>query len=248
MTFPLYVNIGIASLHPHVVFDVLAYVAGLSLLIYRRRTSGDVVDGRTRRILSAAALIGGVVGSHVLFAFEDPATLPVMAADPVQVLQGKTIIGGLLGGLIAVEFVKARRGITTSTGDLLVLPLAVGIAIGRIGCFLTGLDDGTSGTATALPWGVDFGDGISRHPTQLYEIAFLSVLLLVVLRVASHTHRTGDGFKLFLLGYLSFRVLVDFIKPATRVAGLSVLQWICLAAIAYYAPHVPRLLTEVRRG
>ena len=247
MTFPVYVNVGIASLHPHVVFDVLAYAAGFALLIRGIRARGDVVDAHTRRLVSAAALIGGVIGSHVLFAFEDMATLHVVAADPVRVLQGKTIVGGLVGGLLAVEFVKARRGVTVATGDLLVLPLVLGIAIGRIGCFLTGLDDGTSGTATGLPWGVDFGDGVPRHPTQLYEIVFLA-LLLVAIRFASQPRPAGDAFKLFLLGYLSFRVLVDFIKPATRIAGMSVLQWTCLAVIVYYAPHVPRLLTEVRRG
>ena len=247
MSFPVYVNIGIASLHPHVVFDVLAYATGFWLLLRGLRARGDVVDARTRRFVSVAALIGGIVGSHVLFAFEDIATLRVVAADPVRILQGKTIVGGLIGGLLAVEFVKARRGVTVATGDLLVLPLAIGIAIGRIGCFLTGLDDGTSGIATGLRWGVDFGDGIPRHPTQLYEIAFLIVLLIVVMRLASQAPN-GDAFKLFLLGYLSFRVLVDFIKPATRVAGMSILQWTCLAVIAYYLPHVPRLLTEMRRG
>ena len=248
MSFPVYGNIGIASLHPHVVFDVLAYATGFWLLLRGLRTHRDVVDVRTRRFVSAAALIGGVVGSHLLFAFEDIATLRFIAADPVRVLQGKTIVGGLIGGLLAVEFVKARRGVTVATGDLLVLPLAIGIAIGRIGCFLTGLDDGTSGIATGLPWGIDFGDGVSRHPTQLYEIAFLLLLLIAVMRFASLSPPAGDAFKLFLLGYLSFRVVVDFIKPASRVAGMSVLQWACLAVIAYYVPHVPRLLTEVRRA
>lgn len=248
MRFPVYVNIGIASLHPHVVFDLLAYATGFWLLLRSRRARGDVVDARTRRFLSAAALIGGVVGSHVLFAVEDIATLHAIAADPVRVLQGKTIIGGLIGGLLAVEAVKARKGVTVATGDLLVVPLAIGIAIGRIGCFLTGLDDGTSGVATGLPLGVDFGDGVPRHPTQLYEIAFLLLLLMALMRFSSLAPPAGDAFKLFLLGYLSFRVVVDFIKPASRVAGLSVLQWACLAVIAYYVPHVPRLLMETRRA
>jgi prolipoprotein diacylglyceryltransferase len=189
-----------------------------------------------------------VIGSHLLFVLEDLALLRSSAPDPMLFLAGKTIVGGLIGGLIAVEFVKARLGIVVATGDLLVLPLAAGISIGRIGCFLTGLSDGTSGIATSLPWGVDFGDGIPRHPTQLYEIAFIALLSLSVTRVAPRLRLIGDAFKIFLLGYLSFRVLVDFIKPATRIAGVSVLQWACLAVIAYYAPHVPRLIGEVRRG
>lgn len=248
MNFPVYLKLGSVSLHPHWVFDVLAYTAGIWLLMRRRRLVDDVVDTRTRWIVVSAALIGGVVGSHLLFVLEDLAALRSSASDPMLFLEGKTIVGGLIGGLIAVEFVKARLGIVVATGDLLVLPLAVGIAIGRIGCFLTGLSDGTSGIATNLPWGVDFGDSIPRHPTQLYEIAFLGLLSLLVARVGPRLRLAGDAFKIFLLGYLTFRVLVDFIKPATRIGGVSVLQWACLAVIAYYAPHVPRLITEIRRG
>jgi phosphatidylglycerol:prolipoprotein diacylglycerol transferase len=90
---------------------------------------------------------------------------------------GKTIVGALIGGLITVELMKRYIGLRTSTGDLYAIPLAVGIAIGRIGCFLTGLSDNTYGTASNLPWAIDFGDGIPRHPTQLYEIAFLLLLI-----------------------------------------------------------------------
>lgn len=248
MSFPVYLRLGSVSVHPHWLFDVLAYTAGIWLLTRRRRRVDDVVDTRTRWIVVAAALVGGVIGSHLLFVLEDLAPLRSSNYDPMLFLEGKTIVGGLVGGLITVEFVKARLGIEVATGDLLVLPLAAGIAIGRIGCFLTGLSDGTSGIATSLPWGVDFGDGIPRHPTQLYEIAFVVILSLFVARIAPRLRVTGDAFKIFLLGYLSFRVLVDFIKPATRIVGVSILQWACLAVIAYYWPHVPRLIAAVRRG
>ena len=62
-------------------------------------------------------------------------------------------------------------GITHSTGAYFAPSLAIGIAIGRIGCFLSGLEDYTYGTPTTLPWGYDFGDGVLRHPVQLYEAA-----------------------------------------------------------------------------
>jgi prolipoprotein diacylglyceryltransferase len=53
--------------------------------------------------------------------------------------------------------------------DLLAVPLCAGIALGRVGCFLAGPADRTHASATALPWGVDHGDGIARHPVALYE-------------------------------------------------------------------------------
>lgn len=78
-----------------------------------------------------------------------------------------------------------------STGDLYAIPLALGIAIGRVGCFLTGLPDNTYGTATALPWGINFGDGIPRHPTQLYEVLFLLLLIPFLYRVLNQISLLG---------------------------------------------------------
>jgi phosphatidylglycerol---prolipoprotein diacylglyceryl transferase len=248
MSFPAYLRVGSLVLHPHWIFESLAYTAGFYLYRCLRRRRGDVIDARARWWVIAAAILGGFAGSRILSAFEDPIFLADHWTQPRLLLGGKTIVGGLVGGLIAVEWVKRLRGIRIATGDLLALPLVLGIAIGRIGCFLSGVEDESYGIATRLPWAVNFGDGIARHPTQLYEVIFLiglGAMLLVGLRV---TITVGDRFKLFMVGYLAFRLLVDFIKPAVRIGGLSAIQWVCLAVVAYYAPHVPRLVTEVRRG
>jgi prolipoprotein diacylglyceryltransferase len=65
------------------------------------------------------------------------------------------------------------------------LPLAIGIAVGRLGCFFAGLDDFTYGTPTTLPWGHDFGDGIARHPVQLYESAAMAAFAITTLSPSS---------------------------------------------------------------
>jgi hypothetical protein len=78
-----------------------------------------------------------------------------------------------------------------------------GLAMGRIGCFLAGLHDDTYGLPTSRPWGVDFGDGIPRRPTQLYEIAVVLPLGYVLHRARFAT--PGLAFKLFLSGYLLWR-------------------------------------------
>lgn len=114
--------------------------------------------------------------------------------------------------MIGVEITKKIIGVNRATGDVFVYPLIMGTAVGRIGCFLTGLSDRTYGIATNLPWGIDFGDGIPRHPTQLYEIIFL-LSLIVVLQVRSRYHRQeGELFKFYMVSYLSFCLLIDFIK------------------------------------
>jgi prolipoprotein diacylglyceryltransferase len=95
---------------------------------------------------------------------------------------------------------------------------------------------------------MDFGDGVTRHPTQLYEIAFLAVLAVLLVVLITRFSVAGDRFKWFMIAYLTFRFAIDFIKPTVRIGGLSTIQWAALTVIAYYAPHVPRLLAEVRRG
>jgi phosphatidylglycerol:prolipoprotein diacylglycerol transferase len=159
-------------------------------------------------------------------------------------MSGKTIVGGLAGGLVAVEWVKRRLGIRVATGDLFAVPLALGLAVGRIGCFLTGLADDTCGNATRLPFGVDFGDGVRRHPTQLYEIVFVLVLAAVLWGLLERPHRGGEIFKTFMVSYATWRLLVDFLKPRMTVLELSYIQWTCLAIILYYATGFWRRLAS----
>lgn len=248
MSFPVDLRIGSVSVHAHPVFEALAYAVGLLCYLRERRRLGDVVASKSRLWVLVAAVLGGVVGSRLLYLVEDPSELARHWNDRAFLFGGKSIVGGLLGGLIAVEWAKARLGVGVATGDLLALPLALGIAIGRVGCFLTGLADRTYGLETRLPWAVDFGDGVPRHPTQLYEGAFLAALAVLLASRGPRLAIAGDRFKLFMFAYMAFRLLVDFIKPAVRMGGLSVIQWACVAALVYYARHVPRLASEVRHG
>ena len=210
----------------------------------------------------AAAVAGAAFGSKLLFWLEDPALTWQNLRNPAYLMGGKTIVGALVFGLITVELIKRYIGLRQSTGDLYAIPLALGIAIGRIGCFLTGLADNTYGTPTTLPWAVNFGDGIPRHPTQLYEIIFLLALVPVLYRIVilsrvPHFSRSlrevgkttpsvflpGDAFKFFMVSYLTFRLLCDFIKPYPRIfLGLGGIQWACLLTLLYYSRDIARWL------
>jgi prolipoprotein diacylglyceryltransferase len=153
---------------------------------------------------------------------------------------GKTIVGGLLGGWLGVEIVKKLSGIKRRTGDLFALPLCVGIAVGRIGCLVAGLADDTYGKPTTLPWAVDLGDGIGRHPVQVYEILFLILLGMIVSIRAKLPE--GARFRIFLGSYLAWRVVIDFLKPQPLIHGLNLIQWSCLGGI------VLLVLDEIRSG
>jgi phosphatidylglycerol---prolipoprotein diacylglyceryl transferase len=90
---------------------------------------------------------------------------------------------------------------------------------------------------------VNFGDGVPRHPTQLYEIGFVLLLAALIVEASRRPHRQGDLFKLFMVGYFAFRLCVDLLKPDVRVlAGLSSIQCACIFVLLYYAPDVLRWL------
>lgn len=248
MEFPVVLQLGPLAIPPHQPLEMLGAFLGFRLYLRQRRRAGDPLHAERRLIVLAAAIVGAALGSKLLAVASDPPSTFTALFDVQLLLAGKTIVGGLLGGLFAVELVKWWIGERTATGDLYAFPLIVGIAIGRVGCFLTGLADDTYGVATALPWGIDFGDGVARHPTQLYEIGFLALLAVALAWRARRPYPRGDLFKLFMVGYLGWRLAVDFIKPAhVTLLGITPIQLACLAGLAWYAPHLPRLFGIRRR-
>jgi phosphatidylglycerol:prolipoprotein diacylglycerol transferase len=149
---------------------------------------------------------------------------------------GRSIEGALAGAIIAIEILKARNGIRGSTGLRFVAPLAAAIAVGRIGCFLAGLDDMTYGTPTTLLWGVDFGDGILRHPVQLYESAMMVIFLAVFVALVARGNPavSRSGFYLFVGVYAAQRFVWEFLKPYGTVVGpFNLFHLISLALLAY---------------
>ncbi len=187
-----------------------------------------------RWLIIAAAAVGALLGSRIL-GLLDQAPQLALHWRVLQLPGGKTIVGGLLGGWLAVEIAKPFAHIRARTGDLFAVPLCLGIAIGRIGCFLAGLADDTYGNPTSLPWAVDFGDGIPRHPTQLYEIVFLLALAWFLHQYAQRPHPSGAVFRIFLAAYLAWRLAIDFLKPQPHIAGMNMIQWACLAGLVTLA-------------
>jgi phosphatidylglycerol---prolipoprotein diacylglyceryl transferase len=222
--------------HPawHPVFETLAYAAGYAVFRRLRGQQGDLLGEPQRWTVLAAAAVGALVGSRLLGLAEQWPTVEAAWRDGRLLALffspgGKTIVGGLLGGWLGVEIAKKVSGIKRRTGDLFALPLCVGIAVGRVGCLVAGLADDTYGKATGLPWAVDLGDGIGRHPVQVYEILFLMLLGLVVSTRAKLPE--GARFRIFVGSYLAWRLVIDFLKPQPLLDGLNLIQWSCLAGI-----------------
>jgi prolipoprotein diacylglyceryltransferase len=222
-------HLGPWPVYSYETFVLLALGAGFALLWWSGRDqtrSGDIST------VALAALVGGGLGAKLLdWALH--ADLVARVGWEAALLSGRTVIGGFLGGTVAVAVAKRRAGITGRRGNQLAAPIALGLLIGRIGCFLHGC---CYGTPTSLPWGVDFGDGLRRHPTQLYEAAFALVALLVLVAMRRRDSRPGSLFGGFMIGYFAFRFGGEFLRSGPRpLLGLSPYQVAALAGLLYFA-------------
>ncbi|WP_266168225.1 prolipoprotein diacylglyceryl transferase [Dyella subtropica] len=236
----------------HTVFEMLAYAIGFRTFLWtRKRLAPDAFthDDHVAWV-GVGAIVGAALGAKLAFWLDDPLAAFRDFPNLAHLIEGKSIVGALLGGLLGVELAKKIACVQQSTGDAFVLPLTVGMCIGRIGCFLAGLSDHTYGNPTALPWGVDFGDGIPRHPTQLYEIAFLLAQYALIHIRRDALAQSGDRFRAFMIGYLAFRLLVESIKPLPYpyLGHISGLQLLCAAGLLYYHRAIPRIARALLTG
>ena len=201
----------------------------MTLFVYnwRLKAAGQKIDS-AGPLYGVALLAGAAIGGF------GAGTLNLYLSGAPGI--GRSIVGALAGAIAAVEIFKRARGISGSTGLIFVPAFATSVVVGRWGCFLAGLSDETHGTPTALPWGHDFGDGIQRHPVQLYEsftmLAFLVVALVLIGRRNAVFMR--NGCYILVLVYAGQRFLWEFLKPYGAVAGpFNLFHLICAGLVIY---------------
>lgn len=198
------------------------------------------------------------------------------AADPTLVGAladgGKSILGGLAGAYLGAILTKKAIGYREHTGDMFAPAVALGMAVGRVGCYLTE----QVGTPTALPWGVavsaetaaripmcpECAPGVPMHPSFLYEIVFQVAIFGVLLMLRDRINVPGELFKIYLVSYALFRFLVEFVRANEVMwAGFSGSQlflmpttlvllgyfWRQISRGAYRSPGIPAA-GPVRQG
>lgn len=227
----------------HYLFEWGALAVGATVYRHVKRRQGvhSLTEGPTFAVV-LGCLLGAAIGNKAVYWIENPHLWAAAAGTPALWLQGQSIVGGLLGGWLGVEAGKwASDWQGPRTGDDFVPAILVGILVGRTGCFLAGLHDGTYGLPTSMPWGLDLGDGIPRHPAPLYEwwAAWLALLTWPRWRRAL-AHTPGLAFRVFMLGYMLWRVAVDSIKPVPYAypLGGSGIQWLCALAAVLIAAGI----------
>jgi phosphatidylglycerol---prolipoprotein diacylglyceryl transferase len=223
-------------------FVGLALAAGV--LVYWRETKRSRQNNENGFYLAVAGLLGGAVGAKLLEWIINYRFIAAHFSDPRIFLYGRTIVGGLIGGMVAVMAVKWKMGIRARLGNAFAPAIALGVAIGRIGCFLAGC---CYGKPTNMGWGVNFGDGVLRYPTQLFESVFmLGMFFWLRRRAKDPAVKPGQLFGELMLAYFSFRFLLEFIKDEPIMfLGLTIFQYISIVVIIYLMFVKEKLLAGI---
>src|SRR5256714_8881622 len=185
--------------------------------------------------MTLAALVGGLVGSRVYFIVQNYDDVKHDLLGNLFGGSGLVWYGGLLGGALAVGAWAWWRGMLgLGLLDLCATPLAVGYAIGRIGCQVSG--DGDYGKAWNGPWAMAYPHGTvpttqTVHPTPIYETLAMGLVAYLLWRLRDR-YRPGVLFAVYLVLAGLERFLVEFIRRNDHVLfGLTQAQLISVAMI-----------------
>jgi phosphatidylglycerol---prolipoprotein diacylglyceryl transferase len=234
-----FIHLGPLPIPTHDLFVVLGVVTAGVVLWARSR--GDRRDPALPALVAGGILTGAIfaklgTGWQYLANADDPSLFGLWLYG------GQSVLGGLAGAYLGVLLTKRLIGYQGSTGDRFAPAVAAGLAVGRVGCFLTE----QVGTPTTLPWGITVSPevaatipycpscatGLPMHPSFLYEIAFHLIAFVLLIRYTGRIGRPGDSFKIYLLAYAVFRFGIEFIRDnPVMMFGLSGSQIFILVTV-----------------
>jgi prolipoprotein diacylglyceryltransferase len=181
-------------------------------------------------LLQAITLAGAILGAKLVVLVGDLGwpVVPLRGMGEV-VRAGRSVIGGLLGGFLTAEAAKPLLGYTQPPNDRFAAVLPFSLAIGRVGCFLTGC---CRGIAYGGWPSVTYSDGIPRHPAQLYEAAFQLAVGVLFVALLRRGFLPGRLFAVYLVAYGAYRFPSEFIRETPHpLGGYSVYQAFSLVLI-----------------
>lgn len=228
-------------------FGILVALAALTAFWVFQREIGRASLPASTADAGIAGIVGGMLGAKLVWAIEFSGTAPFH--ELLFSRAGLSWFGGLVGGIVAgIVTIRVRRLSLLATLSAAAPALAIGHAIGRVGCFLVGDD---YGRASTLPWAVAFPEGrppidIPVHPTQVYESIALCVVAAVLFRQRRRSVADGVVFGTYLVLAGSARFVIEFVRvnapilgPLTLAQGFSIAA-VCVGAILMRDATEPR--------
>ncbi len=226
-------DLGPLTLQTFGIMFALGFVAAGALVARRLKELGKSVDWAYEMIF--AALIGGVVGARIDYLIENFDSVSDDLFSNIFSGSGLVWFGGAIGGALGVIlWARWRRMLNLTLLDICAPGLAIGYAVGRIGCQLSG--DGDYGIPWDGPWAMAYPDGVVPtdvpvHPTPIYETLVMGLVAYVLWRLRDSL-RPGLLFALYLVFAGSERFVVEFIRRNDDVLlGLTQAQLFSLVMI-----------------
>jgi phosphatidylglycerol---prolipoprotein diacylglyceryl transferase len=223
-------KIGSLTVHSYGLAIAVAFLFGIILV--RRGAKKRGLNPDLAYDIVLAAMIGGVVGARIVYVINN---WREFSSNPLAIFAtwqgGLVFYGGLIGGTLAVfAVIKMRKLPVGMVADMTAPALALGSAVGRLGCFANGC---CYGEVTSVPWAVVFTNhnsaarplGMPLHPTQLYEFSYNLLILALLLFAEKKVKSDGVLFWMYVSLYGLFRFIVEFFRAdPVAFAGMSASQ------------------------
>jgi phosphatidylglycerol:prolipoprotein diacylglycerol transferase len=238
---PKLISIGSFYIPTYGVLVALGFLAGLGIALRLARRAGLPPEKISN--LAVYCAIAGIIGAKLfMFLFD----LGDYVRDPgriftLETLQAAGVFhGGFIAAfLVALFYLRRQQLPALATMDIFAPGVAIGQAIGRLGCFAAGC---CWGRECDLPWGVRFRSDFAAavpldktlHPVQLYESAADLLIFGILYRQASREHRPGQVIGWYLVLYSTARFIIEFFRvhEQSLVGPFSLTQWIALGLFA----------------
>ena len=232
--YPVLIRIGPITIHTYGFLIAMAFLLGLWLAL--RQAAREGLSKEKITDIGFYALFAGIIGSRIFFIATEWEHFSAHPLDMLRIWEGGLVFyGGVIFAIpVAVWYARKQGLLLWQTADIWAPSIAVGHAIGRLGCFCAGC---CYGLPTDLPWGVTFTNpetlairGVPLHPAQLYESAaeLLNFVILLALRRRKAFH--GQLFWVYVLNYAVIRALIELfrgdIERGFILPGISVSQGI----------------------
>lgn len=247
--FPKLISVGSFFIPTYGVLVALGFLAALNVTLRLARQTGLNADKIVN--LAVYCAIAGIVGAKLfMFLFD----LPTYVRNPGEIFTFETLQaagvfhGGLIVALIfAALYIRKEALPLFTTMDCFAPGIAIGQAIGRLGCFAAGC---CWGKECSLPWGVRFRSNFAApvpldktlHPAQLYESAADFLIFIILYRRWGKSAKNGEVIGLYLVLYSIARFVIEFFREHEQslVGPFSLTQWIALGLLAVGSAFVFR--------
>lgn len=240
---PVAISLGSLKIHWYGLMYLIGFVAAWRLGIYRAEHTDRWNRKQVEDLIFYGALgvvLGGRIGYTLFYNF------PAFIEEPMSIFYiwkgGMSFHGGLLG-VITAFYLFARKNSMSffEVSDFMAPMVPIGLGAGRVGNFINKELIGRP-MESIMPWAMDYGDQIARHPSSLYQALTEGVLLFIIVWLYSSRPRPLMATSaVFIICYGTFRFITEFFRTPDAHIGFLAFDWLTMGQLL----SVPMILIGI---